>query len=928
MQEDKVNTIRYFTDCFEADNRELILEDFFGRKVENQHIITPKEELITNEAPLIPLDEKIGEALQKKLNLFQKEKELIYGSFFICGFTNNVQQKKVRICAPLFYFPAQLEQRDGFYYISISAGERTLNVPLLRTLAKTIDSSFVPDHFLHDFATDLIRFEHVRPIVEAFSNHFPNVLTEALYHYPDLNTKKDLQKVLSTLKKNDSDQFELRPASMVGIVAKSSQTRGVLNELKDLSTAGHFSVPLKTLLNFPGAQPSSTIIKSNERIPVILSEAQQALLRSSRNAATTLIIGPPGTGKTFTIGAIALEHMMRGESVLIASRTDEAVDVIHQKLQTQIGIDTCIVRGSRKRKYITLLRRFIKALLTRVNTLNYLKKQFQLPKDVRDDQLYTVIYEHKKQLKLLENNIQHYEKSLLKEFERELSWGVHLTATQKSLWNSLKTEWIQWLNNRQMPLWELTAKIAQFDQERIEHITTLIRLNYTLQIIEALDDHWKTFKLFYEALNLSSDTEKMKIFNQIDFQHLLKALPIWLIKIEHAKDILPNQCELFDVLIIDEATQCDIASCLPLIQRAKRVVVAGDPNQLRHTSFLSRNMQERLKQKHHLQRADHQLLNYRDNSILDLTIHTLQQRENVGMLDEHFRSVPPIIRFSNEQFYDNGLRIMTSKPDQLHQGIFVHASAGKRHASGYNTTEAEQLIARIKALIEKEKEVSDELATSVGVLSPFRKQVDYISQLILDRFTREEIEKHRIAIGTAYGFQGEERDIMHLSFVVDKDSHHAAFTHINKPDVFNVAVTRARHEQHVYTSTPLEKIPSGSLLRQYIEQAQQPPEFFHTTPEYDAFLEEVMEWLVQKEIKTCWKAFPIAGLTLDLLVKHNNRYFGIDLIGYPGEFETAFGLERYRILERAGIHVFPLPYSNWHFDPVNTGLSLLNFIKN
>ncbi|MCP4159213.1 MAG: hypothetical protein GY760_03995, partial [Deltaproteobacteria bacterium] len=42
-----------------------------------------------------------------------------------------------------------------------------------------------------------------------------------------------------------------------------------------------------------------------------------------------------------------------------------------------------------------------------------------------------------------------------------------------------------------------------------------------------------------------------------------------------------------------------------------------------------------------------------------------------------------------------------------------------------------------------------------------------------------------------------------------------------------------------------------------------------------------------------------------------NKTFGIDLIGYPGEFENAFSLDRYKMLKRAGLRTFPLPYVNW-----------------
>ena len=62
--------------------------------------------------------------------------------------------------------------------------------------------------------------------------------------------------------------------------------------------------------------------------------------------------------------------------------------------------------------------------------------------------------------------------------------------------------------------------------------------------------------------------------------------PIWAITNLTARTNFPLEFGLFDLLIIDEASQCDIPSAIPLIYRAKKVVIIGDPNQLRHVALL------------------------------------------------------------------------------------------------------------------------------------------------------------------------------------------------------------------------------------------------------------------------------------------------------------------------------------------------------
>jgi hypothetical protein len=75
----------------------------------------------------------------------------------------------------------------------------------------------------------------------------------------------------------------------------------------------------------------------------------------------------------------------------------------------------------------------------------------------------------------------------------------------------------------------------------------------------------------------------------------------------------------------------------------------------------------------------------------------------------------------------------------------------------------------------------------------------------------------------------------------------------------------------------------------------------------------------------CWSAFDAAGIEIDLVFKRKDRYIGIDLIGYPGEYEDALTIEDHKILGRAGVSVFPLPYSYWKFDESRCFNELLKF---
>jgi hypothetical protein len=61
-------------------------------------------------------------------------------------------------------------------------------------------------------------------------------------------------------------------------------------------------------------------------------------------------------------------------------------------------------------------------------------------------------------------------------------------------------------------------------------------------------------------------------------------------------------------------------------------------------------------------------------------------------------------------------------------------------------------------------------------------------------------------------------------------------------------------------------------------------------------------------------SYPIAGSLVDLVAEKDGRAFGVDLIGTPDEIGSAVDLERYRMLARAGLSLFPLPLSSWERD--------------
>jgi hypothetical protein len=472
---------------------------------------------------------------------------------------------------------------------------------------------------------------------------------------------------------------------------------------------------------------------------------------------------------------------------------------------------------------------------------------------------------------------------------------------------------LNWQLAGSRPLWKSTENYHHELEERNRLITELLQATAAGQIEQMLKHHRRDLRNFLRAIRARSDAKQEKLFSEIRLEVLFGTFPIWLITMADASEVLPLEPELFDVVIIDEATQCDISSCLPVLQRARRAVVVGDPHQLRHVSFLSRQRQQRIGEQNQLDPAQRDLFSYRDKSILDLLSDTISTQQQVLFLDEHYRSMPQIIAFSNGEFYAGALKVMTQRPEtvDLQCVWFCHVPDGKK-VRGINEREARVLVDEVVRRVQAEADLPEDLCHSLGVLSPFRDQVDHIFSLLQARLSLEAVHRHHLMVGTAHTFQGEERDVMYLSLVVDRDAHPASFRFLNNPNVFNVSITRARNEQYVFCSLEPDELCGDTLMRRYLASIAHGPRPGLGPPigPPDAFLQRVRSELQQRGFHT-WPTYPVAGMKIDLVVEQSGKTLGIDLIGYPGEFAAVFDLERYRMLQRAGLDVFPLSFYAW-----------------
>jgi very-short-patch-repair endonuclease len=262
-----------------------------------------------------------------------------------------------------------------------------------------------------------------------------------------------------------------------------------------------------------------------------------------------------------------------------------------------------------------------------------------------------------------------------------------------------------------------------------------------------------------------------------------------------ARGRVPFEPKFFDVLVIDEASQCDIASALPLLYRAHRVVIIGDPMQLRHISTLSKQEEQQLLSKHGLV-EEFPRWAYSTNSLFDLAC-SLCRSEDIVALRDHHRSHSDIIEFSNDTFYEGRLRVAT-KYDRLNRPwhnepavrwINIRGKVVRPGTGGaLNEDEAHAVVSEIERL------VNQQYRGSVGVVSPFRAHANRIRDLVFQHPSLgSRITDMDFLADTVHKFQGDERDVMIFSPVVSTGITDSALGFLrSNPNLFNVAITRAR----------------------------------------------------------------------------------------------------------------------------------------
>ncbi|MCS5596724.1 MAG: AAA domain-containing protein [Alphaproteobacteria bacterium] len=457
-------------------------------------------------------------------------------------------------------------------------------------------------------------------------------------------------------------------------------------------------------------------------------------------------------------------------------------------------------------------------------------------------------------------------KQTLKEFGIDLSFEK--TNDIDILESYLELSWllIDDFNKRET----ITSKfddIPQIDYtDECSHLEELQTTRMANLIDERVIDFAENNKATAQTLRkIISNKQK---FPKDDFETLKQAFPCIIAGIRDYAEYIPLESNLFDLVIIDEASQVSIAQAFPAILRAKKILVLGDNKQFSNvkTSHASNVMNQKYMvgiKECFLKNISSEQSNLVRVDQFNIKTSILEFFDFVSnydvMLKKHFRGYRELISFSSKYFYDGGLQAIKirGKPaDDILKFTFIEHDEKLELPEHANTNplEADFIIEQLEEMVKSSSHYS------VGVITPHTNQQKFLAQKVANsEYSDEMYEKLKLKVMTFDTCQGEERDIIFYSMVASATSDKTNYifaSDLSKTDDdekkirlqrLNVGFSRAKECMHFVLSKPIEDFSGsiGTALKHYrsaLENAKQEP----TADDVDQnspMEKRVLEWI-------------------------------------------------------------------------------------
>lgn len=551
--------------------------------------------------------------------------------------------------------------------------------------------------------------------------------------------------------------------------------------------------------------------------PFGCNASQKTAVEKAITHQVSIIQGPPGTGKTQTILNIIANLLLQDKTILVVSNNNSAVENIAEKLDKE-GLGFLVAQlGNKDNKVDFINDQPTYPLMTdwkivdKTATNETYQQAFTAVTKGFEGQLRQAKLQAERDALLLERE---YNEQIAQLHQAE-NWLCRLPSSSliKLLHNyQTKAEKQQTAGVWFRLKWGLKSGMRMFSfltKPYQEIITTLEAAYYEARLSE-IERESDSITSMLNGMNLSKQVKDLrstslnclknhiakrfqgkerKLFKISDIvwksDEFLSEYPVVLSTTYSAKSCISPD-NVFDYVIMDEASQVDIKTGALALSCAINAVIVGDDKQL--PNVVSREEEIALQAIQETYQVDDGY-NAITHSFLESCLAVFQEVP-VTLLREHYRCHPKIIEFCNRKFYDNELVAMTT--DQEEEKVLQVVYTGKgNYARGHlNQREIDVITQEVMPQFSK--------SDNVGIITPYRLQADEINQAL-----------GKDIASTVHKFQGRECDAIILSMV---DNTPTEFS--DDANLLNVAISRAKTKLCVVTNE--NEKPEDSILAQLI----------------------------------------------------------------------------------------------------------------
>jgi very-short-patch-repair endonuclease len=438
-------------------------------------------------------------------------------------------------------------------------------------------------------------------------------------------------------------------------------------------------------------------------------------------------------------------------------------------------------------------------------------------------------------------------------------------------------------------------------------------------------------KLLGKGTGMYADKRRADIKAAMD--RCRPAVPVWIMPVYRIAEQFRVQPDMFDVVIVDEASQAGLEATF-LQYLARKIVVIGDDKQVSPSAVGTDQQQLRDLAEQYLW-DDPYRASWQDpkRSLFD---EAKMRFEGMTTLVEHRRCVPEIIGFSNRIAYEpDGIRLVPVRQygaDRLEpiKAVFLEDGYERGVTDKVNPVEADAVVDQI------EKCISDPRydGLTFGVVSLLgRAQAKRIEKRLLERIPPEEWKARELRCGDSADFQGSERDVMFLSMVKapEPGKRIGSLTQDMYVQRYNVAASRAKDQMWVFHSLRLSDLGNPEDMRfqlldycyawsgraEGVDDARHTavPEERKAEPFDSLFEQRVFNRLVDRGHSVV-PQFPAEGYRIDLVVVGSKARLAVECDGdaWHGPDAYEHDLARQRDLERCGWRFFRIRESEFYAD--------------